>query len=135
MFVRETAPSLFLDIFLPIGSDYFATKSSKIIIREVKSEEPFSILGHGGPVSIDYVETNKPLTGQAISIGIGYEFMKHWTIKMDFNIGLGVYSYDISKSTQFSYPRSPGAVDTYTVDTPRTATAYSLGFTLGYIWY
>ena len=54
---------------------------------------------------------------------------------MDFNIGLGVYSYNISKSTQFSYPRSPNAVDTYTVDTPRAATAYSFGLTMGYIWY
>ena len=126
---------------MPIGSYYYATNSTNIIIRQVESEDDsFLSILPGGPVSVDYVETNKPLTGQAISIGIGYEFTKHWTVKMDVNIGLGVYSYNISKSTQFSYPRSPNAVDTcavdtYTVDTPRAATDYSFGLTIGYIWY
>ena len=106
-FAKKTVPSLYFDIFLPLWSGYY-----------------FSNIQNFGPFE-----------GRSASIGVGYEWKKNWNAQVDFNYG--VYgSNDIgARFSDVIEEPHPNAIRTYTTDERKRARVYSLGFTIGYIWY
>ncbi len=84
----------------------------------------------GGPFNlVDYGE------GRRVSVGVGYEFKRNWTVKGDFSFG----TYNITSSTRdevgwFFADLFGGSAGPYSTSTAK-AKVYSLGFKINYIWY
>ena len=108
VFHKKTAPSLFFDVVLGLLSLY----------PSYNMPDAFS----------------DPGSGNGVSVGVGYEFNRNWTIKGDFSFGI----HNIEDSTydlgNFLGDLFGGTTGPYSTIEGKT-TGYSLGFTINYIWY
>ena len=101
VFHKKTAPFLFLELVMS-DTLYFP------------SGFPISSAAFGGPGG---------------SVGIGYEFKKHFTIRANFSAGKHEYSgNDASNPVAETF-------QLYTTRADAKSTAYSLGITMSFLWY
>ena len=111
-FTRSTEPAVFFDIVLPLGSEYLAFQVSKHVDSSTLAGKVASLA----------------------SIGIGYEFKKHFTAQLEFSRG-DFDSHDTDTSAPYRRVNSPNAIRHDIINTADTAKAYSLAFTISVIWY
>ena len=72
--------------------------------------------------------------GKGVSIGVGYEFNRNWTVKGDFSFGIHNIedsTYHLGNLLGALFGGAPGPYSTIEGET----TGFSLGFTINYIWY
>lgn len=105
-----------------IGVTYFAKKTVPSLFLDI-------VL----PISeYDFSRISDSILGPGASVGIGYEFRKHWAVQMDF--GFGVHNAD-----RISWHQGPVPTDRYistsTIDVATGANSRSLGFTISGLLY
>lgn len=80
----------------------------------------------------DFSKISDSILGPGASVGVGYEFRKHWAVQMDF--GFGVHNADRISWYQGPVPTNR-YIGTGTIDAATGADSRSLRFTISHIWY
>ena len=105
-----------------MGITYFAKKTAPSLFFDIVL--PMS--------EYDFSKISDSILGPGASVGVGYEFWKHWTVQMDFSFGL-------HNADRISWDQGPVPTDrhisTGAIDAATRANSSSLIFTIGCIWY
>ncbi|MDE0299603.1 MAG: hypothetical protein OXN17_13305 [Candidatus Poribacteria bacterium] len=110
VFQKKTAPSLFFDV---VYNGLSTNKTNRL------------------PVEFP----NSDATGDGVSVGVGYEFKRNWTVKGDFSYGTHRIDHDdIGGWEDFLGQLFAGSVYPHNSIEGKT-TVYSLGFKINYFLY
>ena len=106
-FTKKTAPSTFYDLNLPIS----------VYTPEYRSDQ-----------------LNRELQGTGISIGVGYEFKKHWIVRADLS-AQSYYEKEIDDTGPLELLVVFGHPIIRTIYRDIEATGYSFGLRISYLFY